>query len=256
MQTAGWLLTLTTLAPVIGAAQSSDVGQKGFLWKQCDEDAIVLYIDPDPIARRLPENHALELDGGMARLLIAIQDCPTYWINGEDIGPTHEVHHWAALEGLADVRPVAGAELTLPTMTWFNLFTGSSNPKSREQWTGSGTMSSEIDKVSFVAPDPEGGGRVAISEGLGYSWDISRGQPIAMTVGVNHDVYSINQSGDLVYNRIQCLGSVFGWASSGSLRVTGGTEPSRLVGTGTYPVNVHTFLPIWCRASLADAPPQ
>lgn len=251
-----WLLTLTAAISCVVAAQSSANGQKSFLWKQCDEDAILLHVDPDPLASLLPENHSLALVEGKARILIATQDCPAYWIDGEDIGVTLEVHHWVAVEGLSDVRKVAGAERTLPTMTWFALFTGSSNSVSRERWISSGTMSHEINTLSLVAPHPEGGGRVSISEELEYSWQISRGQPIATSVGMNHDVYATNQNGDLVYNRIQCLGSVFGWESLGTLRVSGGTEPSKVIGTGTYPVAVHTFLPLWCRASLADTPPR
>ncbi len=250
-----WLLILTAVISGVVAAQSSADGQKSFLWKQCDEDAILLHIDPDPLARLLPEGHSLALVKGKARVLIAAQDCPAYWIDGEDIGSTLEVHHWVAVNGLSDVRKVAGAELTLPTMTWFALFTGSSNSISREKWISSGTMSYGINSLSLVAPRPEGGGRVSISEELEYSWQIHRGQPIATSVGLNHDVYATNQNGDLVYNRIQCLGSIFGWESLGLLRVSGGTESSKVIGTGTYPVAVHTFLPIWCRASLADAPP-
>lgn len=251
-----WLLILTACISGVVSAQSSADGQKSFLWKQCNEDAILLHVDPDPFARLTPEDHSLALVEGKARVLIAAQDCPAYWIDGENIGATLEVHHWVAVKGLSDVRKVVGAELTLPTMTWFALFTGSSNSVSRKKWISSGTMSREINSLSLTAPHPEGGGRVSISKKLEYSWQISRGQPITTSVGVNHDVYVTNQNGDLVYNRIQCLGSVYGWESLGSLRVSGGTEPSKVIGSGTYPVAVHTFLPIWCRASLADTPPK
>jgi len=252
----GQLLALTAALPGVVVAQSDSDMNKSFLWKQCGEDAILAYVDSESLADLLPDDHSLALADGKARVLIATQDCPTYWFNGEDIGPTREVHHWVAIEGITDVRNIAGAESTLPTMTWFALFTGSSNPASREQWTSSGTMSHEIDSLSLEAPSPEGGGRVSISGELEYSWKISRGQPIEKLVGVNHDVYAMSESGDLVYNRIQCLGNVYGWRSLGSLSVSGGTEPSRVIGTGTYPIAVNTFLPLWCRASLADSPPQ
>lgn len=251
-----WLLVLSLLVPAVVAAQSSDDGAKSVLWKQCDEDVLLVRVDPEPVARRLPENHSLALGEGKASLLIAVQDCPTYWIDGEDIGQTYEVHHWAAIDGKRDIRHVAGAERTLPTMTWFALFTGSSNPKSRASWTEAGTQSLAIKGLSMTAPDPEGGGQVALSEALGYSWKTQRGPPEFITVGVNHDVYTTNLNGDSVYNRIQCTAVIRAWSSKGSMQVTGNTEPSIAVRSGTYPVAVHTLSPLWCRGSLADKPPE
>jgi hypothetical protein len=252
----GWVLAVTIVIPGVVAAQSGNEVQRSFLWKQCDEDAIFFYVDPEPLTRVVPTSHSLALVDGKARVLIAAQNCPAYWIDGEDIGATLEVHHWVAVQGNADIREIAGAESTLPTMTWFALFTGSSNPLSRQRWTSSGTTSHEIEALSLVVPQPTGGGRVSITEDLEYSWQMKRGEPIVKSVGVNHDVYSTNANGSLVYHRIQCLGSVFAWASEGSLTVTGGTEPSKLISTGTYPATVYSFLPIWCRASLADSPPE
>ena len=104
-----WLLSLTAVISGVVAVQSSAGGQKSFLWKQCDEDAILLHVDPGPLARLLPENHSLALVEGKARVLIATQDCPAYWIDGEDIGAALEVHHWVAVKGLSDVRKVAGS---------------------------------------------------------------------------------------------------------------------------------------------------
>ena len=89
-----------------------------------------------------------------------------------------------------------------------------------------------------------------------YSWSTQFSKPGPVSIGVNHDVFTLSPSGEAVYNRIQCLANIFSWNSQGSLQVTGGTEPTGMIGDGTYSATVHTFLPIWCRASLADEPPM
>ena len=257
VRSAIWGLAASVLFAGRGTAQSSEEEHRSYLWKQCDEDVLVFYVDREPLERMVPPGHSLALEDGKASVLIAAQNCPTYWFDGEEIGETFEVHHWVAIHGKADVRDVAGAERTLPTMTWFALFTGSTNPRSRERWN----------EVRDAFPrDRNSIARCANARGerqgfpLRTDWSTrgrrSEGNLSRKMVGVNHDVYSTDSKGSLVYNRIQCLGSLFAWESEGSLKVSGGTEPSKAIGTGTYPAAVHTFLPIWCRASLADSAPR
>jgi hypothetical protein len=149
-----------------------------------------------------------------------------------------------------------GAERTLPTMTWFNLFAGSSNARSRETWTASGTSSVPIDSVFLDPPGPERGGRVLLGPDQSYSWQVKSEAPFALLVGVNHDVYVRDSAGRIVLNRIQALLSVSAMNSRGTMEVIGGMGPGKCIGPGTHEVVVHSFFPLWARASLGEAPPE
>lgn len=78
----------------------------------------------------------------------------------------------------------------------------------------------------------------------------------ARLVVVNHDVYVRDSAGKIAFNRIQALLNVFAWESPGTLKVVGGTNPNKLIGPGTYAVTVHTFRPLWARASLGEPLPK
>lgn len=91
---------------------------------------------------------------------------------------------------------------------------------------------------------------------LRYSRNVQSAPSFARLVGVNHDVYGKASSGDIICNRIQRLTSVFVWDSPGTLDVTDGPDPKKMIAAGKHEVVVHTFLPLWCRASLADTPPR
>lgn len=250
------ILVATLLLPGDVAAQSGRSAAKSFLWKECAEDVLKVYVDPTPLQQIVGPEFSVEVENGKALVLIVVQDCPSYWFDGEEIGPTQEVHQWVALEAPREVHPVPGAELTLRTSTWFALFTGSSNARSRESWSASGTPSVPITNVSLEAFAPEQRGQVTVGRGMSYSWEAQSAEPLARLVAVNHDVYARDSSGEIVYNRIQALINMFSWDSAGTLTVVGGTDPQKSIGPGTYPVLVHTFRPLWAWASLADTPPR
>jgi len=250
------ILVATILLTGNVMAQTRENSAKSFLWKQCNEDAIFLHVDPVSLQKLVPGGYTVLLIQGRARVLILAQDCPQYRFDGEEIGATHEVHMWLAIEGPEDVRPIVGAEHTLPTMTWFNLFTGSSNPLSCKNWTESGTASVPIDSLFLDPPGPERGGRVLLGPDQGYSWQVETEAPFARLVGVNHDVYGKDSGGRIVLNRIQALLSVTALNSPGTLEVVGGMGPGKCIGPGTYEVVAHHFFPMWARASLGEPAPE
>jgi hypothetical protein len=236
-------------------AESQSERPLKYLSKQCNEDAIRLHLDPSPFQNLLGSEFPLALEEGKACVLIVVQDCSEYWIDGEDLGPAQDIHVWVLIQGLEDVRPVVGAERTLPTRTWFNLFTGSSNPRVREAKMASGTMVAPIESVLVDPPGPDRHGRVSLSRELDYSWHVlSPVTPLAGLVGVNHDVYSRDSAGNVVLNRIQALLHVSAGPSQGTLEVAGGPDPLQLISPGTYPVSVSTFFPMWSRATLGLSP--
>lgn len=44
--------------------------------------------------------------------------------------------------------------------------------------------------------------------------------------------------------------------SPGTLEVVGGMGPADWIAPGTYEVEVHSFFPVWARASLGQEPPE
>lgn len=235
-------------------AQSSGGTTSSLLWKQCDEDIIKLYLDPAPFQELVSPGYSVRLFDERAWVLVLAQDCPQYWFDGEEIGATREVHMWVAIEGPEDVRPVVGAQHTMPTMTWFNLFTGSDNARARKTWTSSGTPSVGIEALALDPPGPERGGRVLLGPDQSYSWQVASEAPSVRLIGVNHDVYGTDGSGKIVLNRIQALVNGVGYDSPGSLEVVGGMGRENFIGAGTYEVEVHSFFPVWAQASLGEVP--
>jgi len=235
-------------------AQTSESNATSYLCEQCNEDVIKLYVEPSPLQKLVPPGHTVLLFDGRGQVLVIAQDCPQYWLNGEEIGATQEVHMWVAIEGPQDMRPVVGAARTVPTMTWFNLFTGSNNARSREIWTASGTSFVPIDSVFLEPPGPERGGRVILGPEQIFSWRVKSAVLSVPFLGVNHDVYERNSAGDVVLNRIQVLLNVFAHDSPGILEVVGGMGPGDWIAPGTYDVEVHSFFPVWARASLGVDP--
>jgi hypothetical protein len=236
-------------------ARAQSQHSSNFLAKQCNEAAIELHLDPSLFQAIVGPEYSLVLDEGKARVLIVVQDCFEYWIDGEDCGPTQDVHVWVLIHGLEDVRPVVGAQQTLPTRTWFALFSGTSNPRVRKAKKVSGTVVSAIDSVSLDPPGPELAGRVSLERNLNYSWHVaSPATPSVRLLGLNHDVYVRSSAGNVLLNRVQALVHVVAGTSQGTLRVVGESDLLPLIQPGTYPVSVRTFFPMWARTMLGLSP--
>lgn len=226
------------------------------LWKQCNEDVLIVHVDPERLKGIIAPGFEILMEQGKARILIAVQDCSSYRFEGEEVGPTYEVHEWVAIEMPPDVRPVPGAERTLPTMHWFAVYTGSSNERSREHWNRSGTEALPLEAITLRSSASSVRGKVVIGRNMGYEWTAEPGAPFARMVAVNHEVYARNPAGEVVLNRIQCLANVEAWGSRGELKVTGAADPSGVVSEGTHVLTAHTFLPLWCWGTLADGLPE
>jgi hypothetical protein len=245
-------------------AASRSEYQRNFLYKQCNEDVLGFRVNPGPIQHYIGNEFPLLLDDGKAVVCIIIQDCSQYWVDGQDLGPNKHAHVLVQIEGPRDIKPVVGAEVTLPTMTWFSLSTGSTNPRDFEARKKSGTSPTPIEDVVLDLSDANRGGRVTFADGLAYSWTVSSEKshaglaPMissARLVGVNQVIYVKSSSGRVVIKRPQALANVAGGPCKGLLNVIGGTDPSRLIGSGTYPILVHTFLPVWVQETLGEEPP-
>ena len=67
--TLGALAATMLLAGTV-VAQTSESYTKSFLWKQCNEDIIKLYLDPAPFQKLVPSGHTVLLVEGRALVLV------------------------------------------------------------------------------------------------------------------------------------------------------------------------------------------
>lgn len=245
-------LAIVAITLNIGQMAAQSESTRNYLWKQCIEPVLVLRLDPAPFEEILGSDFSLILEDGKATVAIIVQDCSQYWIDGEDLGPTQHAHVWVEVEGSRDARPVVGAEQSFPTRTWFSLFAGSTNPRGRKARSRSGTAPESIEGVLLDHTDSPGTGQVHVSPTLSYSWQVEPADQPARVMGFNNDVYVRTSSGKLVLKRIQALANAV--QSKGTLKVVGGIEPQGLIHTGSYPVQVLIFLPVWARATLGESP--
>ncbi len=237
-----------------GSGASQSPNSISLLVKECEENALHLRVDPEPLRRLVGSQRRLVLEDGKSHVLIVVQDCSRSWIDGADVGPTQYTHIWVLIEGAGDVRPVFGAQLTRPTMTWAALFTGSTNARERDFRRNSGTSPEAIKRVSVSGLHSRSRGQVVVGDGMNYSWDVRPATAPTRLVGVNHDVYSPDSAGRVVLRRIQALGQLIGDPVNATLHVVGGTDPRRVIGNGDYPVLVNVFARIWVRTAMAAGP--
>lgn len=247
------LCSLSAISMYAGQAAAQAESTKNFLQKQCNESTLVLRIDPGPFREAVGTDFSLVLEEGKAIVLIIVQDCSQYWLDGLDLGPTQHNHVWALIEGPQDIRPVVGAQETGPTRTWFSLFAGSTNPRDREARKASGTSPEPIEGVQLHPSGSPSGGQVTVGPGLSYSWSGSPSVQPPRPTGVNHDVYLRDSAGNIVLKRIQAIANHTTEPTQGRLEVVGGVEPRRLIRAGTYPVQVR-FFPVWARVTLGETP--
>lgn len=252
---------MVALTPIVLLGQSAEgQSQRPLMYslRQCNEDAMALRLDPRPFQDAVGSGLALALEEGRARVVIIAHDCSQYWIDGQDLGPAQDIRVWVAVRGIDDVRPVVGAERTLPTRTYLTLLEGSSNPRVRQAKIASGASEASVDSVVLIAPGTRGEGRVYLGGHVALSWRVpSPAAPPVGLLGLNLDVYRRDSTGTLLLNRIQALMHVSTDWSPGTLDVTGRAGAVPMIRSGTYPASVVLFFPMWSRATqgLSSSPP-
>lgn len=239
-------------------AQNDQATAKTFFWRQCTENVIMLYVEPKPFEELVGKDFSVKLNDGKAWVMIVLQNCQNNFFDGEDIGPAQEIHIWVSIEGPHDneTLPVFGAEKTLNTMSWFYLYNGSTNPKARNYYEQSGILSDSIESLSLSLTTTLLTGRLVINPGMSISWKAVPKEPSAKKIGVNFDIYRRDSLGNVVLSKVQALLMVRSWFAPGTLEVTGGTDPIKFIGPGTYPVLINSYNPILVRALLGISIPK
>jgi hypothetical protein len=210
----------------------------GLLWRQCTEDVLALSLDPAAIAGVVGSDVTLNLTDGQARVSIFVQDCPSNRINGREYGPSQDIHIWALIEASADTRPVVGAAQTLPTLSWLNLYSGMTNPQLREAFAGVGRHYDSITGLSLYSLQEGKAGHVDVTPDLRFSWTYEPVGQVELPMGVNHDIYHRVDDGKFALTVIQAVANMSAFNAPGTLTVVGGTDPQRVVASGTYPIAV------------------
>jgi hypothetical protein len=224
----------------------------GYLWRQSVEQVLVLNVDPEPFQRFVGDVFRVEVTDGKAVVIFVLQDSQTNFMNGDDVGPSKDIHVWVAIEGPRDGETLAviGAEKTLETMSWFKLFGGSSHPRLRSSFRSAGLLYEPIEHFSMNHGASEIRGRISLDPNTSMTWNAKPGAPSAELVGVNHEFYARDENGKLVCSRVQALLKARAWGSPGTLQVVGGIGPGDLITAGQYRARVNSYDPIWIRVSL------
>lgn len=232
-------------------AQAQPEHQLKYSIRQCNEEAIELHLDPLPIQDFLGSEFPLVIEEGKARMVIIVHDCSQYWIDGKFLGPAQDLRVWVLIHGADDIRPVVGAQQTLPTRTWFALLSGSNNQQGRAADLAIGINQIPIDSVSVDSLGLHYKGCVFIDGKMTFKWNaISQSAPLVKLIGLNHDVYSKDSKGEIIFNRIQALMNVYTRYIPGTLEVINSINGLPFIKPGTYEVLVSSFFPMWSRATL------
>lgn len=228
------------------------------LWRQSVEQVIILTAEHQSFQELVGDDFDVIITEGQARLLIVLQDSKINFLNGKEVGPSQDVHIWVSIKGPRSGTeiPVIGAQSTLETMSWFKLFGASSHPQVRSAFANSGLLYEPIEDFSLIHSGPEIRGKVVIGPERSFSWNATAKAPWAELIGVNHDIYTRDQDGKLVATHVQALLKAVAWGSEGTLEVQGDVVPGGLLPTGTRPVKVNSYDPIWIRASLNVSVPE
>jgi hypothetical protein len=236
------------------SAQEEPADPTLHLWRQSVEQVVILNADYQPFQDFVGNDFDVFSNEGQALLLIVLQDTKTNFLNGKEAGPSQDVHIWVSINGPRSGTEISviGAQSTLKTMSWFKLFGGSSQPQVRSAFADSGLLYEPIEDFSLVHSGSEIQGKVVIGPERSFSWKAIAKAPWAELIGVNHDFYSRDQDDRLVSTHVQALVKALAWESEGILEVQGDVIPSGLLSTSTRPVKVHSFNPIWIRASVSD----
>ena len=142
---------MDTVIPSIFSSADQSGNRINYLRKILAEDIIVIKIDSLIARQYVPSDYEIYADASSkADLMLVNQNNSEYRYNNRNLGAADDVLHWIRIVKPVDHKNIQGTEVTLKTASWYLLFLGSSNVKSRELWRSTGTREYPIDKVNLV----------------------------------------------------------------------------------------------------------
>ncbi|MEJ2194007.1 MAG: hypothetical protein P8X73_04010 [Ignavibacteriaceae bacterium] len=188
-----------------------------YLRKKLTEDVILVKIESVLAEKYVPPEYEIYIDSSSrANLLLINQNNSEYRYDGRNLGIADDVLHWLRIVKPADSRYVPGTEITMKTASWYSLFLGSSNIRSRELWRSSGIEEYRIQKVRL---NREG----------------------EKTIDGNERMYNVKAA-------VQ----VQGWGSKARLTVIGNDTETLYLPEGKVDAYVHTFTNVCATTTLSN----
>lgn len=244
----------TVISSLFSAADQSG-NRKDYLRKILTEDIITIKIDSSTARQYVPSDYEIYVDASSKAVLMLVnQNNSEYRYHGRNFGAADDVLHWISIIKPRNHRYIPGTEVTLKTASWYSLFLGSSNVKSRELWRSTGTREYPIDKVSLVREGEIKTGESLLSDKKKYTWQYKLKEPRTKSVGINHNLYYKTVNGNDRMHQVNAAVEVGGWGSEAGLTVTGNDTETPYLPAGNYDVYVHTFIKVRASVILGKQP--
>ncbi len=225
---------------------------KGFLFRHSIESIIMFQADSTASQRLVGDDFAIDIINDKSVIAILIQDNSVNYLNAKDIGSSKEMHVWVAIQGPRDgeITPVIGAELTLETMSWFNVLGATNSNRIIEAFSNTGLSYHDMDSLDLNILDTGVNGIIVLNEMTTLTWQSGFKPWSVKLLGVNHDVYNKFPNGDIFCNQVQAVVGVKSWRAPGQLEITGDLGLGDVLQSGSSPVLVNAYDPIWIRVNL------
>jgi hypothetical protein len=217
------------------------------------EDVILVKIESVLAEKYVPPEYEIYIDSSSrANLLLINQNNSEYRYDGRNLGIADDVLHWLRIVKPADSRYVPGTEITMKTASWYSLFLGSSNIRSRELWRSSGIEEYRIQKVRLNREGEIKTGESVLSDKKRYFWQYKLKESRTKSVGINHDFfYKTIDGNERMYN-VKAAVQVQGWGSKARLTVIGNDTETLYLPEGKVDAYVHTFTNVCATTTLSN----
>jgi hypothetical protein len=187
------------------------------------ENGIVVQLPAERFQGSIPPDWDPPADEqGRYRIMVLVQDCDRCSFGGGDAGAAHELHLWLQLGSATDTRPIAGADVSLPSQQWLALFVA----------TDSSVVETNLRSFGFDPARLTGaelrtdGGSIALQDGAHLEWLVAGEGRGPATIGIRHALFMPGDGPEAAPHRVAALISDAVMGQPGELRVHGGSlEP-------------------------------
>jgi hypothetical protein len=192
------------------------------------ENGIVVQLPAERFVGAIPPHYEPPVDEqGRYRLMLLVQDCDRCSFGDGEAGAAHELHLWLQLGSATDARPIAGADLSLPSQQWLALFVATDNPVAEANLRSFGFDPARLTGAELRA----GGGSVALQDGASLEWAVAGDGRGPATIGIRHALFMPGDGPGAPPHRVAALISDAVMGQPGELRVHGESlEPFLLSG--------------------------
>lgn len=193
------------------------------------ENAIVVQLPAERFIGAIPPHHEPPVDEqGRYRIMLLAQDCSRCSFGDGEAGAVHELHLWLQLAfATEDPRPIAGADVSLPSQQWLALFVATDNPVVDANLRSFGFDPARLTGAELRA----GGGSLALQNGAHLEWFVAGHGGEPARIGVHHAIFMPGDGPGAAPHRVAALISDAVMGQPGELRVHGvSLEPFLLPG--------------------------